>query len=120
MPPQYLFRGMFMPEKPIVFSPKKIRLEFFKKYFPYDNELAKIVDITQSPRFKKTVQSHDFLKKPMWQNMYIYLVEYVLAFSRQWFASNNFSVLDWGCGKCQVSYLLKKRNVDVARFAVHS
>jgi SAM-dependent methyltransferase len=49
----------------------------------------------------------------MWQNMHIYLVEYLLAFSRRWFAKNDVSVLDWGCGKCQVSYLLKKRNVDV-------
>ena len=49
----------------------------------------------------------------MWQNMHIYLVEYVLAFSKKWFNKNNFTILDWGCGKCQVSYLLKKRNADV-------
>jgi SAM-dependent methyltransferase len=102
-----------MPEKNREFNPLKIRLEYFSKYFPYDNELASIVDTKQSSEIKKNEQSHEFLKKPMWQNMHIYLVEYLLAFSRKWFTKGNFSVLDWGCGKCQVSYLLKKRNVDV-------
>jgi SAM-dependent methyltransferase len=95
------------------FSPKKLRAEYFSKYFPYDDELAKIVDMKQNTKLKKTEQSHDFLKKPMWQNMYIYLVEYLLAFSREWFKKHNFTVLDWGCGKCHVSYLLKKRKIDV-------
>jgi SAM-dependent methyltransferase len=49
----------------------------------------------------------------MWQNMHIYLVEYLIAFSNKWFDKNNFTVLDWDCGKCHVSYLLKKRNIDV-------
>jgi len=91
----------------------ELRVEYFSKYFPYDDELAKIVDIKQKAESKRTEQSHDFLKKPMWQNMYIYLVEYLLAFSKKWFSKNNFTILDWGCGKCHVSYLLKKRGVDV-------
>jgi SAM-dependent methyltransferase len=92
---------------------KKLRAEYFSKYFPYDDELAKIAGIQQSTESKKIEQSHEFLKKPMWQNMYIYLVEYVLAFSRKWFNKANVTLLDWGCGKCQVSYLLKKRNAGV-------
>lgn len=92
------------------FSPQKLRAEYFSKYFPYDDELVKIIEIKQKPESKKPEENHDFLKKPMWQNMYIYLVEYVLAFSKKWFNTNNISFLDWGCGKCQVSYLLKKRN----------
>jgi SAM-dependent methyltransferase len=103
-----------MAEKEIKFYPDKIRLEYFAKFFPYDDELARIVDIKQHSESKKNEQSHEIIKKPMWQNMHIYLVEYLLAFSREWFGQNNFSVLDWGCGKCQVSYLLKKRNIDVA------
>lgn len=95
------------------FVPKELRLEYFSKYFPYDDELARIVDIKQKDESKKKEENHDFLKKPMWQNMHIYLVEYVLAFSKKWFNKNNFTILDWGCGKCQVSYLLKKRNADV-------
>lgn len=91
-----------------------MREEYFTKYFPYDYELAKIVDIKQISELKKNEQSNEFLKKPMWQNMHIYLVEYLLAFSREWFNKNDFSVLDWGCGKGQVSYFLKKRNADVA------
>jgi SAM-dependent methyltransferase len=102
-----------MAEKIIEFNARKIRLEYFKKYFPYDEELAKIVDIKQTSESKKREQNHDFLKKPMWQNMHIYLVEYLLAFSQKWFNQKSVSVLDWGCGKCQVSYLLQKRNADV-------
>jgi len=102
-----------MAEKIIGFNPKRIRLEYFGKYFQYDTELAEIVDIKQTSEEKKYEQCHDFLKKPMWQNMHIYLVEYLLAFSREWFGKTDFSILDWGCGKCQVSYLLKKRNIDV-------
>jgi SAM-dependent methyltransferase len=100
------------------FPAKALRTAYFARYFPYDHELAAIVDIPQNPEpsslaIKKKEQSHDFLKKPMWQNMYIYLVEYVLAFARKWFNTNDITVLDWGCGKCHVSYLLKKRNVPV-------
>jgi len=92
---------------------RNLREKYFSKYYPYDDELAKIVDIKQTSQLKKKEESHEFLKKPMWQNMYIYLVEYLLAFSQKWFDSNNFTILDWGCGKCQVSYLLKKRNVII-------
>jgi SAM-dependent methyltransferase len=95
------------------FSAKAVRLEYFSRYFPYDHELAGIVDLKQTTEIKKKEQSHDFLKKPMWQNMYIYLVEYVHAFSKKWLNRDTFTLLDWGCGKCHVSYLLKKRNVDV-------
>jgi SAM-dependent methyltransferase len=91
----------------------KLREEYFSKYFPYDDELAKIVDIKQTSELKKPEKNHDFLKDPLVQNMHIYLVEYLLAFSRRWFNKNDFSILDWGCGKCQVSYFLKKKNVDV-------
>ncbi|MDR0656882.1 MAG: class I SAM-dependent methyltransferase [Treponema sp.] len=92
---------------------KKIRIEYFAKYYPYDKELANIVDIKQTSGLRKKEESHIFLKNPVVQNMHTYLVEYLLAFSCKWFNKNTFSVLDWGCGKCQVSYLLKKRNIDV-------
>ncbi|MDR2796192.1 MAG: class I SAM-dependent methyltransferase [Spirochaetaceae bacterium] len=88
------------------FDAKKLRRDYFSKYFPYDEELKKIIDAKQQ-------RSHDFLINPVVQNIHIYLVEYLLAFSCKWFNKNRFSVLDWGCGKCQVSYLLKKRNVNV-------
>ena len=102
-----------MADKNIGFNPKDIRMEYFAKYFPYDSELAKIVDIRQTLELKKTEESHEFLKNPLVQNMHIYLIEYLLAFSRKWFNKKKFSVLDWGAGKCQVSYLLKKRDIDV-------
>jgi SAM-dependent methyltransferase len=109
-----------MAEKLIKFNVKRIRLEYFSKYFPYDEELAKIVDIKQTSELKKREESHDFLKKPIQQNMYIYLVEYLLAFSQKWLGTNNLTVLDWGCGKCQVSYLLKKRNIDVVSCDIYT
>jgi len=93
-----------MVEKDIEFNPIKLRLDYFKKDFPFDNELAETV---------KEIKGHEFLERPLTQNMHIYLVEYLLAFSRKWLSKENISVLDWGCGKCQVSYLLKKRNVNV-------
>ena len=95
------------------FFPKKLRVEYFSKYFPYDDELAKIVDMAQMSEIKETFQSHEFLKNPLVQNIHIYLVEYLLAFSYRWFKNNDLTILDWGCGKCQVSYLLKKRNINV-------
>ena len=95
------------------FNFKELRKDYFSKYYPYDDELAEIVNIKQASELKKHEESHEFLKKPLWQNMYIYLVEYLLAFSQKWFGSNNFTILDWGCGKCQVSYLLKKRNAAI-------
>ena len=95
------------------FPYKKVRGECFSQYFPYDEELKTIVDIKQKAISKKVEENHDFLKKPITQNMHLYLVEYVLAFSKKWFGSDVFTILDWGCGKCQVSYLLKKRNAQV-------
>jgi len=95
------------------FSFMELRKDYFSKYYSYDYELAEIVNKKQTSDLKKPEESHEFLKKPMWQNMHIYLVEYLLAFSQKWFGSNNFTVLDWGCGKCQVSYLLKKRNAKI-------
>jgi len=95
------------------FNFKEFRKDYFSRYYPYDDELAKIIDVKQTSELKKKEESHEFLKKPICQNMHLYLVEYLLAFSRKWFGSNNFTVLDWGCGKCQISYLLKKRNTTI-------
>jgi SAM-dependent methyltransferase len=41
------------------------------------------------------------------------LIEYFIEFSKQWFGKNSFTVLDWGTGKCQVTYLCKKRGIDI-------
>jgi ubiquinone/menaquinone biosynthesis C-methylase UbiE len=43
----------------------------------------------------------------------LYLVEYILEFSKAWFKTDDIKMLDWGCGKGYVSWLLKKRNIDV-------
>jgi len=95
------------------FPSRKLRIEYFSKYFMYDDELANIVDMTEVSKIKETFQCHDFLKNPLVQNIHIYLVEYLLTFSNKWFGKNDLTILDWGCGKCQISYLLKKRKINV-------
>jgi SAM-dependent methyltransferase len=48
------------------------------------------------------------------------LVEYFQQISKEWFGTNNFKVLDWGAGKCQVSHLCKKRGIDVTSCDIES
>lgn len=91
-------------EPPLPFCAKAVRKTIFLTKFPFDEELMRIVD---------PFPSHAFLKNPNMHNAHIYLVEYVVAFSRQYFGRSDFKILDWGAGKCQVSYLLKKRGLDV-------
>ena len=78
-----------------------------------DNELINILDNKPSPDDKRKIESHDFLRNPLMQYMHIYLVEYLTAFSKTWFKQNNIKMLDWGCGKGQVSYLCKKRDINI-------
>jgi SAM-dependent methyltransferase len=89
----------------LCFDARKLRKEVFYKKLMLDEELVKIIG---------NVRSHNFLKNPSMQNAHLYLVEYLIAFSQKWFGNNNFKILDWGSGKCQVTYLCKKRGVDVA------
>ncbi|TSD05232.1 MAG: Methyltransferase type 11 [Parcubacteria group bacterium Athens0714_12] len=68
---------------------------------PLNSKLLEIAD---------NVDSHFFLKNPAGQNIFIYLIEYVKNFSEYWFDKNlgQLKILDWGCGKGQVSFLLKE------------
>jgi SAM-dependent methyltransferase len=92
---------------------KKLRKIYFSKKISLDDELLKIVDIKPPENYKGNIQSHDFLKNPAIQNIHIYLIEYFIEFSKQWFKKGDFKVLDWGAGKCQVTYLTKKRKIDI-------
>lgn len=78
----------------------------FKNDIPYDNDLANLL---------KDFPSHSFLNNPTGQNVYNYLIYYLLDFSEQYFKKSrkDLKILDWGCGKGHVSYLLKKANASV-------
>lgn len=83
-----------------------IRRASFRKRIPYNEDLREIV---------KDVASHFFLANPASQNTYLYQVEFVQAFSERYFRRQLYelSILDWGCGKGHVSFLLRERGARV-------
>ena len=54
---------------------------------------------------------HAFLTNPASHNIYLYLTEYVKAFTERWFDRpiGELRLLDWGCGKGLVTLLLRQR-----------
>lgn len=84
----------------------KIRYRVFRKNYPIDNELKNIVS---------GYKDYDFLVNNCGQYVFIYLAEFVKVFCesilRKPFSS--IRILDWGCGKGHVSYLLKKSEGNV-------
>lgn len=85
---------------------QKLRKDSFKKTFPEDLELKEVV---------KEYETHKFLANPISQYIYIYLVNYLLSFSKEWFGRDvkSIKILDWGSGKGHITYFLKNRNVNV-------
>ncbi len=84
----------------------KIRKRLFLKQLPFDTELADIV---------KGFDSHNFLKNPASQNIYLYLTSFVKAISEYHFSKKlvDLEILDWGCGKGHVNYLLTKLGANL-------
>jgi SAM-dependent methyltransferase len=84
----------------------EIRNRSFRKELALDSELQSMV---------RNYPSHRFLLNPAALNAYSYLVDFVQAFSEARFAKpiSRISILDWGCGKGQVSFLLKRRAARV-------
>jgi len=80
---------------------RRIRRESFGKRIPLDAGLLEILSGSQG---------HDFLLNPAGQNVYLYLVEFVKALSQAWFGKEfgSIDLLDWGAGKGQVSFLLRR------------
>jgi len=52
--------------------------------------------------------SHAFLANRASQLIYLYLVHYVADTAAQQFGDRQPAILDWGCGKGQISYLLRR------------
>ncbi|MCU1225277.1 MAG: methylase involved in ubiquinone/menaquinone biosynthesis [Edaphobacter sp.] len=77
-----------------------LRTETFSKKWPLDQEISAA---------SATQPSHNFLKNPSGQYLYVYLTRFVMALSEQHFGCpfSELSVLDWGCGKGQVSKLMR-------------
>jgi 2-polyprenyl-3-methyl-5-hydroxy-6-metoxy-1,4-benzoquinol methylase len=92
---------------------KKVRKSYFAKKYDLDYEMQNILSIKQDGTVKKNEQSHKFLTNAASQNVYHYLIGYLLAFSKKWLGKDTLKILDWGCGKGHVSYWLKKQNMDV-------
>jgi ubiquinone/menaquinone biosynthesis C-methylase UbiE len=80
---------------------KDLRRKIFSRNYTPNEILINII---------KDYPSHFFLKNPSGHIIFLYLVEYVIHFSEFWFKikKNKLKILDWGCGKGQVSFLLKQ------------
>lgn len=79
---------------------KSIRRKSFSKAYVLDEELM---------RLAKQESSHAFIANPSALLIYTYLVNYIKDFSQHWFHENAITqILDWGCGKGHVTFLLQK------------
>ena len=78
----------------------RLRNNIFLCHWPLDQEITATA---------ATLPSHRFLENPSGQYTYIYLTQYVKAFSERHFSVpfDQITVLDWGCGKGHVSKLLR-------------
>ncbi|AFY58760.1 methylase involved in ubiquinone/menaquinone biosynthesis [Rivularia sp. PCC 7116] len=67
------------------------------------------------------VDSHAFLRNPASQNVYLYLTSYVKAFCEYWFdkSLDELQILDWGCGKGHISYLMQEMGAQIIACDVH-
>ena len=83
-----------------------LRKTYFQKLFPLNQRL---IDLSAN------LENHLFLKNPASQNIYLYLTNYVRGFSENWFHTNlsSLKILDWGCGKGFITFLLQEMGADV-------
>jgi len=84
----------------------KIRKKSFSTTIPHNNLLDELV---------RDWPSHSFLRNNASQNTYNYLTKYVVDFCQEYFSKEigNLKILDWGCGKGQVTYLMNQRGASI-------
>jgi len=84
---------------------KQVRFEVFSQPVAYDPELAEIV---------RDYPSHNKIANQASQNIFQYLTRYVKAICELHFGKpfRDISVLDWGCGMGQITYMLRKNGSD--------
>ena len=80
---------------------QKLRRRTFNESMPLDNDLLQII---------KDHPTHGFLQNPAGQNVFLYLTKYVRDFAEDYFHRDigQLAILDWGCGKGHVTYLMRK------------
>ncbi|MEL6457989.1 MAG: class I SAM-dependent methyltransferase [Cyanobacteria bacterium J06636_27] len=83
-----------------------LRRSHFQTPTPLNQEIS---DLTLN------LQSHAFLRNAACQNIYLYLTNYVKAFSEYWFKKSlsELKILDWGCGKGHISYLMREMGAEI-------
>lgn len=83
-----------------------LRRSHFQKPQPLNQQIS---DLTLN------AHSHAFLRNAACQNIYLYLTSYVKAFSEFWFKKSlsNLMILDWGCGKGHISYLMREMGAQI-------
>jgi SAM-dependent methyltransferase len=95
------------------FNPSKLRKRSFNKNYDFDNELISLLSDKKTCEPGKIGGSHDFLLHPLTHYTHIYLVEYLCEFITHWYNGNAVQILDWGCGKGQITYLCRKRGLNI-------
>ena len=85
----------------------QLRRRIFAHPWPLDEHLAEVV--------RDQAVGWHFLGNPGGQLPYQYLAQYIRALSQEWFEKPlpDLKILDWGCGKGQVSYLLNQAGARV-------
>lgn len=80
---------------------KQIRRQALAQELPLNTEIVQTV--------QGAAPDYQFLINPAGQNVFLYLTNYVKTISEKHFDKNirELRILDWGCGKGHVSYLLK-------------
>ncbi|HMF54505.1 MAG TPA: class I SAM-dependent methyltransferase [Edaphobacter sp.] len=82
---------------------RTLRTKTFTRRWPLDEQMRAAA---------ATVPSHFFLQNPAGQNLYVYLSRFVKEMSERHFGRpfGEITVLDWGCGKGQMSKLIRDLN----------
>lgn len=87
-------------------DPVQTRLASFGRHHELDPVITEL---------SRGVPRHEFLANPSGQYPYHYLCDFVKRFSETHFGKplSELRVVDWGCGRGQVSYLLRKLGAEV-------